>query len=74
MKLLLRRHGLPTKNDLAFAVDPVTATAAESLPGNWAACFGKRFSTVIGALVAVVATSGWLYLATLSIRAFVNWL
>jgi hypothetical protein len=70
----LRNHDLPTKNNPAFAIDPVTAISSESLARNWAVGFGKRFSTAIGALVAVVATSGWLYLATLSIRAFVNWL
>jgi putative copper export protein len=73
MKPLPREHGLPTKNDLAFASDPLTDTTSE-MPRNWAVRFGKRFSTAIGALVAVVATSGWLYLLTVSIRAFVSWL
>jgi hypothetical protein len=73
MKRLLLKRRLP-KNDLAFAVDPPKATTSHSLPRNWAAGLGKRFGTPIGVLVAVVATSGWLYFLTLSIRAFVSWL
>jgi hypothetical protein len=69
----LRKHDLPTKNNPAFAIDPVMATTSENLPRNRASRFEKSFSTAIGALVAVVATSGWLYLLTISIRTFVSW-
>jgi hypothetical protein len=73
MKPLPRKHGRPIDNDMALAVDPVTATTSESLPRSPAVRFGKRFSTAVGVLVAVVATSGWLYLITISVRAFVSW-
>jgi hypothetical protein len=70
MKPLLRKHGLPTDSDLAFAIDPVAATTSESS----AVRFGKKFNIAVGVLVAVVATSGWLYLITISVQAFVSWL
>jgi hypothetical protein len=69
----MRKHGLPTDVDLAFAIDPVKTATPESLPRS-AARLGKKFSAAIGVLVGVVATAGWLYLFTLSIRAFVSWL
>jgi hypothetical protein len=73
MKPSLRKHGLPTGSDLAFAIDPVTTVIPESLPRSSAVRFGRKFSVAISVLVTVVATSGWLYLITISVQAFVSW-
>jgi hypothetical protein len=73
MKPLLRKHGLPTDNDLAIAIDPMAASNQECLKRP-ALRFGKKLSAAVGVLVAVVAMSGWLYLFTISIRTLVSWL
>ena len=74
MKPLRSKQRLPSVNQLAFADDPETFVAPEELPQSSAVRFGKLFHFATGILVAIVATSGWLYLVTSSVRALVSWL
>jgi hypothetical protein len=74
MKSLLRKGGLPVDNDLAFVTDPIPTTNLEKLQRSWTLGFWKKFSVAVVFLMAIVATSGWLYLIAMSVGTFVQWL
>jgi hypothetical protein len=71
---LLRKHLLPNDGNIDIDTDPLTEAPSGSLPRIEAVRLGKKFDAAVGALVAVVAASGWLYLITISVRAFAGWI
>ena len=79
MKPLPRKQGLPDDSGMAIGIEtmtvtPSTVTPSESLSRSSAVRFGKGLNVAVGVLIAVVAASGWLYLITISVDAFVCWL
>lgn len=73
MNSLLRKSDLPADNDdLAFA-DPTVTFAQNSLQTGFSLAFWKKCSVLVVVLVAIIATSGWLYLIAKLVGAFVHW-
>ena len=74
MNPLPRKQGLPDDSGMAIGIETMTVIPSESLSRSSAVRFGKNLNIAVGVLVAVVAASGWLYLITISVHAFVSWL
>jgi hypothetical protein len=74
MNSLLRKTDLPVGNDLAYVTDAIVTTNREYLQPRSVLGFWKKISVSLVILVAIVATSGWLYLIAKSVGAFVRWL
>jgi hypothetical protein len=70
----LRGYEPPDDSNMAVKIDPLTTTTSRRWTRIVAVRFGNKFDAAIGALVAVVAASGWLYLIAKSVRAFVDWI
>jgi hypothetical protein len=74
MNSLLGKGDLPLDNDdLIFADPPVTPNRENLLPGSGPG-FWKKCSVSVIVLVAIIATSGWLYLIAKFIGTLVHWL
>jgi hypothetical protein len=73
MKSLLRETD-PVDNVLAFVTDAKVIIGPENLPLGSALGFWKKCSVSVVILVAIISTSGWLYLIAKSVVAFVRWL
>jgi hypothetical protein len=61
MKPSLRERGIPIDNDFALRIDPIVTPNQESLQRSSGLGFWKKLSVAVGMLIAIVATSGWLY-------------
>jgi len=72
MKSSLLERELPSDKDSALASNLTANTAQESTKHNLRLGFWRKFRIVVVVLVAVIATSGWIYLIANSVRAVVN--
>ena len=68
MNQLLRKHDLPTDNELGLGDARVTINQ-EDLQPSWAGISG----IILVSLLAVVAASGWVFLIAMLVASFASW-